>query len=1404
MAITPPADTSSLLVPVHLEGWVVDSQNSQPTAIYRSDYTRLPQFKALFDEPFSGSSGVAKTKGVHLHWALPDALTHGRTPATGSDQTVFPLVPNRWLVARFNTPDKVKWECRLWIVQSDYIGGAVGKTSTAIVSASETTVKLAAPGSQLSIAAGDKLQIASPNGEFAAEVEVAAAAAKGATSITIRPLGKSPQGLVAGSSVWLRASSAFLDPANATKMNVTKAGKASFDVKYASIGKRHDITSWQAAGDADGGPLFLQAVGPGNVSFAAYMPTVRDVFSFTDTDLPQEGQGKVFNYTYMIVGWYSDPVTGDPLRGVTVYDPAVWGAKEEWEKQTAEQRMATLLSYLKWSVKDDTGKPVSAPKPLSTSLYHGLVAGVEWPPPISTSTPGKIDRKNVHVAVGNTAADALAALVQSEAQARAAADPDHASQWAKAGNTLAQLMQAAMYDLLDKYDEPGGAALVEQQIEHAWFGSAPGGTIWEVVARETSSSAAEPPELTPAQSTAIAAALAGLNSAQVTFDESKRGLLSLQAQLYQLWWKLGRTESYDIYENQPLTKPAWRVLKKFIPTLYDPLFKETWNKYCAVEQSRNALPDPTATDDKDPRSPANWVNNNPAWLFPDKSGAPNKMKLAELGLYIKASARSNFSHPNDPVLMVSGLDRAQRHGEDGRYNEDGTLTCRVPGQSITGLNIQGQPRITADTVTSGGVNLKPCSSFAAIPNVPSLIAEAFFTEPANAPVIAKAVAGSDEAKIKTAITSLLAQKPGAGTSWAGTPPTPFSVEAWDQAWSPLFIEWRVQYFPTGKDDQKFTFSPADWQFDGTQYAWMATGFHNDIKAEYVGRTMLTPYAPLTFKAKIEKYLKSHPAVSSDQLKALITTIAGWDILSQNLSGLSDQFVTLISQETFPPPTGEGDQSVQCPPGDRQPGVTALIGNQYHSVPIVETTKPQAFFPVRAGFVHFQSLQIVDAFGQAYGGNTSGPGSVWINTGQGFEPTLGQGLGLSVAPTVPLDRAQAALGALKKDIIGAFQVPPRIVQSARLDLDFLANDGSGRPASVSANPNPVCGWLVPNHLEGGISVYDGDGMPLGDLLALPPGAKCDNWRPRPGTPGTKPPPACPVDIKNPALRSVVQSIAAQSIDTFRDLLKTIDETLWMVDPLGGRKDQFLSVLIGRPLAVVQTRVKLSLLGDPIFSQFWDRTTSTPKATDPKDCRLLKDTGGVLDVNFPVRLGSLELRDDGLIGYYLSSENYANFYTVHYPDKVSAGDKYLKRIIDPSATGDSQPYQGNVSVKCNGDAVTATMLLDPRGVVHAYSGVLPVVSAALPGQLIEEFIRGLQVTFRTGPVVADPSTMRIPQPAEDHGVWSWVQAIAPPSEGQSAKWIEETIVNADDQARIAGEQLQLREGWLKLSGLEEPIR
>lgn len=254
---------------------------------------------------------------------------------------------------------------------------------------------------------------------------------------------------------------------------------------------------------------------------------------------------------------------------------------------------------------------------------------------------------------------------------------------------------------------------------------------------------------------------------------------------------------------------------------------------------------------------------------------------------------------------------------------------------------------------------------------------------------------------------------------------------------------------------------------------------------------------------------------------------------------------------------------------------------------------------------------------------------------------------------------------------------------------------------------------------------------------------------------------------------------------------------MVDPLGGRKDQFLSVLIGRPLAVVQARVQLSLLGSPVFNQTWDETAAK-NPSHPTDYTWRQNDGGVTNIPFPVRLGSLELRNDGLIGYYLpDGDDYATFYAVH-SSEASEGIAYFKQIVQPPANTNSPPqFQGDIRLQCQGAGVTVTMLLDPRGSVHAYTGILPVVSAALPADIVEDFIRRLRVTLRAGPIIADPGTLRTPRPAEDHGVWTWIQAAAAP-----ADWEVDRIVDADDIARLPDALLQLREGWLQLSDINDP--
>src|SRR5690606_14273366 len=78
----------SLLVPMHLEAKVLTAAVNVPR---------------LDGDPFNEEDMLEK--GIHLHWALPDALTRARFLQTSSGkQTLFPGVPDLWLVVRFNPP----------------------------------------------------------------------------------------------------------------------------------------------------------------------------------------------------------------------------------------------------------------------------------------------------------------------------------------------------------------------------------------------------------------------------------------------------------------------------------------------------------------------------------------------------------------------------------------------------------------------------------------------------------------------------------------------------------------------------------------------------------------------------------------------------------------------------------------------------------------------------------------------------------------------------------------------------------------------------------------------------------------------------------------------------------------------------------------------------------------------------------------------------------------------------------------------------------------------------------------------------------------------------------------------------------------------------------------------------
>jgi hypothetical protein len=1206
----PPDERTSLAVPLHLDAWVWDTDAQVGLSRFSPDYTRLRELRSPLPDPFE-TGQLAPDPGIHLHWALPDALTHGRPPretgaaggdahkagdaqsTNGTTPIAFPAVPNRWLIARLAPAGAVVARCTVWVLRSDWW---------------------------------------EPD-----------------------PDSKVAQGV---------SGSAFLQPYSPPEV---LAGSLP-EVKLAALGKIYRLEEWVATTDP-GGQTFLRAVGPGNVAFAAYEPFGRDVFAFVDRDVPTVEEGA---FSYLVAGWHAD-LGDDPMSGVNPSDRS--------------RNLVAVLDELGWMIPGFD--PEHPPAPPTRTLYHATVLGVRWP--AKAAPNGGIDTGQIRVAIANTTVDAFAALVEAEGLALGKGDKT----WQAAGASLAELVQAAMHDALACYGTPGGSTQIAQRIHEASFGSSPGGTVWEVVAATGENVA--PPALTAAQETAIASALAELNAAQLAADEAALVLGGSQQALYAAWLKLGRANTWVGAKPAPWTVAqdpdgeGWKSFKEELARLYETLTASVKAAAKKLDAAHSKLPDPTES-----QKATAWADENWSLAAFDKATKP----LEDHGLTLKPSSRPGFWHPTDPVLLISAAGRTDKHGADGK------LRCRLATQRLTGLKLADGSEVAPKAPPAAAAPALLGGGHPSIPAVDGLLLEWYLTDPANAAELAAA-----EKKEPAAIAAAATDP----NKWLGTPPPQFAVGPWTQAWSPLFLEWQVRYYPSSKGTPL-----AGWTFDGENYCWDGTGAEPE-PLTYAGRGVMAPQLPDLFLSKVAGTLKER---LGDDAETIAETIGAWDLLSVTLGGLTDQLVGRGTYEAFPPPP-ELAEIMRRSPQPPQPGTLR-------------------FLPVRGGLLQIEKLQVIDAFGQVLDLTQTGDE-------RGFAPLPGPEL----RPDDP--HAAEELGH------GTVQLPPRIVQPARLDVRFIESDG-----------NPVCGWLLPNHLDSAIAVYDERGAMLGEIVPPAQGG----WRSRPGGGGK-----ASDAIANAVLRQVVAGILASG--ELEDVLQVVDETLWTIDPLGDRKDHFLSVLVGRPLAVAQATFALELMGEPFINQSWGATLNL-NARPPTWQR---DEAGIRDVAFPVRLGSINLRTDGLIGYYATAgaNAYGTLYAVHVPAEMTA------KSITPIMTAGR--YQGGLSLKPAADPLTLTLIIDPRAGVTAWSGIIPATKATLPAQLVEDFMAQLRVTFRTGPVLADAQGPRLALPGRKQDAWSWVQG------SDYRGWTTSPLQNADDRARLPDAPLTLREGWLELTTTDD---
>jgi hypothetical protein len=211
-------------------------------------------------------------------------------------------------------------------------------------------------------------------------------------------------------------------------------------------------------------------------------------------------------------------------------------------------------------------------------------------------------------------------------------------------------------------------------------------------------------------------------------------------------------------------------------------------------------------------------------------------------------------------------------------------------------------------------------------------------------------------------------------------------------------------------------------------------------------------------------------------------------------------------------------------------------------------------------------------------------------------------------------------------------------------------------------------------------------------------------------------------------------------------------------------------------------------------FWP--TPTPESIGD----FARTTHGFENVVTPVRLGEHQLLNDGLIGFWKEADDGELDKVFHSPQTIEglnlpADIMYQPGRTTPCIKAYSSATPDNLTLRIQDAPLELTLLLDPRGVVHATSGVLPVQQLQIPSQYYSPALKRMGVTFRVGPILTDSEQLYAALPKEPGFAWSWVTKLS------GATWQESpNIVEATPRAEFFRDPT-LVDGWFKLTPTDE---
>ncbi|PLY42113.1 hypothetical protein CSZ94_12090 [Janthinobacterium sp. ROICE36] len=1122
------------------------------------------------------------------------------------------------------------------------------------------------------------------------------------------------------------------------------------------IGRRFDIGAWAGTTSTYDQP-FLQAMGPGDPSYVAIYDNMSNVLAFHD-DMQGAANGL---YSYSVCGWFATP-SCDLLYGKTPATPDGFTSEAQWQD---------IMARMRWTVGNDadladaeqnwqawllehpvTGGPALTPAQQAwpaQNLCHGMVYNLQWHGPAAFYPINPILQGTTPptVAVGANSAESLSAWLASAIGSADAED----------------LLLAFQQDMIFDYVRNPSAFYMQAQA--ARFASSDGGRQWIAYqSGQTSSSGTIPSGSYSVPLDASATdALTALNSQQAALDSNTDLLAALQWQLYAAYWKK---------ENCPRADPDYQTIMQLVQ-----------QQIASLTPQIDAL--------------SSQIAGQAAQL--EQSKAQLLARIAPLQLALDTVNQARFDYRQDPVILLAGANQDTKFAPPGIYDDDSALFTRFTGQTIRAIhvvyssdavnvNVTLNTADFADIAWPTGVLIPKemgdywFETFLLDTNSARLIAQRAFAKAGVTPTPAQLAALTQQIQAQQTLLWNPTQYVDARTlaetaGMLGVPPMKSSVALWTPPWSPIFLDWEIEWHPSALTPQHML---DDWVLGEIDFEWLGTQVAA-MAGLYSGRSLVNGEGAQGLKDKLNDFLDSDPNAASlpqyqlDQLRQMAATIGRFDVLTQSMSGVVQQ---LIMQQL----------KMSKLNAIQQAAVAKYLLSAASYLPA--TAGP--FFPIHAGHFRFTRLQVVDAYGQILRGSQLSDNLVPIR---------------SKSLTTP------GAGTSNQQYM---QLAPRVTQGQRLDFRMVQFDNDAVRSNSSDQTSPICGWVIPNHIDHSMVVFDAEGNNLGEVLMIDnsdDGASDGTglrWDAVPGSNsvlGGAPEFGTSLRHLNGFVNGLLLS-AAQGSSAMQSLLDVIDASLWKVDPLGQPMQGNLAILLGRPLAMVRALVTLGVDGTPACDQSYLNTGKNV-------------TNGFTSVPLPLRIGDIGLSNNGVMGYFLD-DDFSHFYPYHgydptlaVPRRVIASGIAPAQMLDqidgllaaPAAAAyadaGANPYVvANPGFSLPPDCSTThtlTILVDPRGWIPAISGYLPVQWLSLPAGPVNKALSTMFVTFRTGPVLLETAQqsaqIALPLPAAINGKWTWVERSGVTTWSESAP-----LASSDSVAGLPASRPVLSEGWLKLSGAE----